>query len=310
MKKVFKLFLIVVFTVICFLCSNQKVNASDNKTYEGTATPDLQDIVYSCNEFFNVYDNLCTNNWVKSGQSEYLSDISAGSGNLAICVTKELLVKNPNLYVGRDYGDDDAGNGSWAAPFKTLKKAVAVASSTSKGSKIFMSIIGGFLTGIVGTFLGVKMQKEAARAGRYTAKRELEKDPMNFIGYTEEELAKTDAKNTSKKVSSVKEVINFVPTCIKQYLKYMKYKKTEFKENQILKNQLKKQDVTEEQLKDARNLQNKLFVTFENVDDKSQEYSESMEATCDMAKPIIIYSGELMMIAPFLAIISAIAKGT
>ena len=35
MKKVFKLFLIVVFTVICFLCSNQKVNASDNKTYEG-----------------------------------------------------------------------------------------------------------------------------------------------------------------------------------------------------------------------------------------------------------------------------------
>ncbi|MCQ2789091.1 MAG: hypothetical protein MJ229_01810 [bacterium] len=190
-----------------------------------------------------------------------------------------------------------------------LKKGAAVASSTSKGAKALIGIIGGFATGIVGAFLGMKMQKEAARAGRYTAKRELEKDPMNFIGYTKDELAKTDVKDTSKKTSKVKEVINFVPTCIKQYFDYMKYRKTEFKENQILKNQLKKQDVTEEQLKEARNLQNKLFVTFENVDDKSQEYSESMEATCEMAQPIIIYAGYAAMIAPFVAIASAAAKG-
>lgn len=190
-----------------------------------------------------------------------------------------------------------------------LKKAAAVASSTSKGSKALIGVIGGFATGIVGAFLGMKMQKEAARAGRYTAKRELEKDPMNFIGYTQDELAQTDVKDTSKKTSKVKDVITFIPTCIKQYFDYVKYRKTEFKENQILKNQLKKQDVTEEQLKEARNLQNKLFVTFENVDDKSQEYSESMEATCEMVQPIIIYAGYAAMIAPFVALASAAAKG-
>ena len=38
-----------------------------------------------------------------------------------------------------------------------------------------------------GDFTVKKLQKSAARAGRYTAKRELEKHTENFIGYTQEE---------------------------------------------------------------------------------------------------------------------------
>lgn len=52
---------------------------------------------------------------------------------------------------------------------------------------------------------------------------------------------------------------------MKQYWAYNKYKKTEYKEKQALKDLLKKQDITPEQLREAKNLQRKLFNTFEKL---------------------------------------------
>ena len=62
--------------------------------------------------------------------------------------------------------------------------------------------------------------------------------------------------------------------------------------------ELVKLDVTPEQLKEAKNLQRKLFVTFESVDDKSQEYSESMETLNEMSKPLIPVLGYALAVAP------------
>lgn len=186
--------------------------------------------------------------------------------------------------------------------------ALAMANRTSRGWVI--AGIGAVATSIAGLALGLKLQKSAARAGRYTAKRELEEDPRNFIGYTQEDYKEVEnVKATKKEQSKVKEVLMFIPNVLKQYYAYDKYRKHEFKEEQLLNEQLMKQDVSAEQLKDAKNLQRKLFNTFEKVDDNSQIYSESMEAAIEIAQPFVLYGGALAALAPIVYYGSLMAKG-
>lgn len=193
---------------------------------------------------------------------------------------------------------------------KTTKRMITGLTAHKWGRKGVIGGIGSLVTGFAGLLIGLKLQKSAARAGRYTAKRELEKDPRNFIGYTEEDYEEVkDIKNTKKSESKFKEYALFIPNVIKQYYAYEKYKNTELKENQLLQEQLEKQDITEEQLRDAKNLQRKLFNTFEKVDDNSQTYSESMEAAVEIAQPIVAYGGMLAMIAPFIYIGAQVKKG-
>ena len=193
---------------------------------------------------------------------------------------------------------------------KTAKQTITGLSAHKWGRKGIIGGIGSIVTGFAGLLIGLKLQKSSARAGRYTAKRELEKDPRNFIGYTEEDYEEVkDVKNTKKPQSKIKEYAMFIPTVLKQYYAYEKYKNTEFKQNKLLQEQLQKQDVTEEQLRDAKNLQRKLFNTFEKVDDNSQTYSESMEAAVEIAQPIVTYGGLLALLTPFIYIGTQIKKG-
>ena len=97
---------------------------------------------------------------------------------------------------------------------------------------------------------------------------------------------------------------------MKQYYAYDKYKRTEFKDKQLLVEQLQKSDnITSEQLRDAKNLQRKLFNTFEKVDDNSQIYSESMEAAVEIAQPFALYASLLAMISPLIYTGYQIQKG-
>ncbi len=182
---------------------------------------------------------------------------------------------------------------------KYAKRVTTTVFAHPIGKKWMIGGIGAVVTGIAGALIGLKLQKSASRAGRYTAKRELEKDPRNFIGYTEDDYNDVkDVKNKKTKASKVKEVITFLPTVIKQYFAYEKFRKKEYKENKLLQEQLMKQEVTEEQLRDAKNLQRKLFNTFEKVDDNSQTYSESMEAAIDIAQPFVMYGSILAALSP------------
>lgn len=209
--------------------------------------------------------------------------------------------------------EENIANKSRRGPQNIIKKAKQAITSVSAhkwGRKGLIGGIGSIVTGFAGLLIGLKLQKSAARAGRYTAKRELEKDPRNFIGYTEEDYEEVkDVKNTKKPESKIKEYAMFIPRVIKQYYAYQKYKNTEFKQNKLLQEQLQKQDVTEEQLRDAKNLQRKLFNTFEKVDDNSQTYSESMEAAIEIAQPIVAYGGMLALFTPFIYIGAQIKKG-
>lgn len=191
--------------------------------------------------------------------------------------------------------------------FKTIIKSVM----THKwiGSAVLAGI-STLITGGLGLWMGLKLQKSAARAGRYTAKRELEKDPNNFIGYTQEEYNEVkDVKYTKKEESKFKTHLLFIPRVIKQYWEYDKYKRGKFREEKLLREQLMKQEVSDEQLKEAKNLQRKLFNTFEKVDDNSQIYSESTEAAVEIAQPIVQYAGLGLMVSPLLYFIVQSARG-
>lgn len=180
-----------------------------------------------------------------------------------------------------------------------LSKLFAAGFAHKTGQKWGLGFIGGMVTSFAGMIIGLKLQKSAARAGRFTAKRELEKNPENFIGYSQDDYNEVkDIKNTKKKENIIKEYALFIPRVLKQYYDYNKYKKHEFKEKQALREILKKEDVTPEQMRDAKNLQRKLFNTFEKVDDNSQIYSESMEAATEIAQPFVTYGGMLLAVSP------------
>ena len=183
---------------------------------------------------------------------------------------------------------------------KLLKKQFA-GLMVSKKSKWVIGLASTLLAAFPSAVIATRLQTSSARAGRYTAKREIEKDPANFIGYTQEELNEVkDVKSEKKRGSKIKEYVLFIPTVLKQYWDYEKYRKGEFKEKQALNKELRKLDVTDEQLRDAKNLQAKLFNTFDKVDDKSQTYSEATEAAIETAQPFVYMGGILAAISPFI----------
>lgn len=184
---------------------------------------------------------------------------------------------------------------------KKGKTLLAGQMAHSGKAKWIMGMAAGVLAAFPSALIALKLQKDASRAGRFTAKRELEKDPTNFIGYADSELDEVkDVKNTDKKESKFKEYALFIPRIIKDWWKYNQYRNKEFKHQQALNAELKKLDVTDEQLRDAKNLQAKVFNTFDKVDDKSQSYSEATEAAIETAQPLVYGAGALAMISPLI----------
>ena len=188
---------------------------------------------------------------------------------------------------------------NWLA---AAKKLFAAGMSHRWFNSKIIGLIGAFVSAIPAALIALKLQKSSARAGRYTAKRELEKDPRNFIGYTEEDLQEVKDVKGEKQTfgQKLKEYALFVPNVLKQYYAYEKYKRTEFKDHQLQLEQLQKSEVTDEQLLDAKNLQRKLFNTFEKVDDNSQIYSESMEAATEILQPFALSAGVLVAVFPLI----------
>lgn len=255
-----------------------------------------------------ITDNIVRNIVDKNGSDE---------AKLAYARFKELKSGAPGYttrwskFVNKLMADDYKENADLAADavkrgkakiefIKPFKKAFAAGMSHRWFNSKIIGLIGALVSSIPAALIALKLQKSSARAGRYTAKRELEKDPRNFIGYTEEDLQEVKDVKGEKETfgQKLKDYALFVPTVLKQYYAYEKYKRTEFKEHQLLLDQLQKSEVTDEQLLDAKNLQRKLFNTFEKVDDNSQMYSESMEAATEILQPFALSAGILVAVSP------------
>lgn len=161
--------------------------------------------------------------------------------------------------------------------FKRLKKTIGEVAKKSPGT------FGAILSAIITIPIATKITKEASRAGRYKAKRELEEKPENFIYVDKEQLASIDAQGEVKK-DSVVDVIKFIPESIKTIREYEKYKKTTLREKKAELEALKMTKISDEQMKNAANLQARLYKSFDVIDDHSEQYSEHMEAACEIVK--------------------------
>ncbi len=216
-------------------------------------------------------------------------------------VDKMNNLKNLNNFISEASGvifNKEAGKS--LGLFEKLSKVTNLLKTTKFGRNAIIGIVGATITGTIGALIGLKLQKSSARAGRYIAKREIESDANNFVGYSKEDF-KEVFDITAKKETIGKRLLNyitFLPREIKDYFDYEKYKKTKAKEDKQLLQELVKLDVNEKQLKEAKDLQRKLFTTFENVDDKSQEYSESVEAANEMLQPFIPVLGYIIAAIP------------
>lgn len=206
--------------------------------------------------------------------------------------------------------DKLAKDGSLKAKFNYAKNAFSGLMAHKYWGKTAIGMAAGLLAAFPTAILALKLQKDAARAGRYTAKRELEQDPRNFIGLSDTELEEVkDVKNNKKPGSKIKEYALFIPTVLRDWWKYNKFRNKEMIEKKALNKELKKLDVSDEQLRDAKNLQAKVFNTFDKIDDKSQSYSEATEAAIETLQPLVYMAGGLAIMSPLFIFAYQASKG-
>lgn len=177
--------------------------------------------------------------------------------------------------------------------------ALPVAYVMNKALKLFggkaakySSLISGLATGITTLSLltaGTTVQKEAARIGRFKARQDLMKDPASLMSFTEEQKAQAkDVKAENQKVSVFKKIaqsFTFLGQYFKDSKEFQDYKENDLKKNEKIIKILKEEtELSDKQLQDAKHLQQKVFMTFDEVDEMSQRYSEDIEAGTEIAK--------------------------
>ena len=130
--------------------------------------------------------------------------------------------------------------------------------------------------------------KEAAKVGRHKAKQELTQDLSKLAYFDDEALKKAkieDYKPQKKGIfDRIKIDFKFIPQYLKDRKEFQKYKKTNWFEEEKFYIALKTVPITEEQEKDAKNLQEKVFFVFDELDEMSQQYSEHVEGGIGLAQ--------------------------
>lgn len=139
--------------------------------------------------------------------------------------------------------------------------------------------------------MGTTAQKEAARVGRYQARKDLSENPARLMAYSEEDMKKAENITAPKQKKTVSEKISQSFSFLKQYYKdkkeYANYRDKEQLEKEKLQKALAEVKISDKQKEDAENLQKKVFMAFEEIDEMSQRYSEDVEAGSEIAKNII-----------------------
>lgn len=146
--------------------------------------------------------------------------------------------------------------------------------SASKISVITKSltILGGLVTSI---FMS-QISKQASRVGRHKIKQELMKNPAQLVYVDDKKSGEiTDVQIKPEKKQGM---FKFLKEIWKDNREYSKYKKTQAKAEKKFYKAIEKLELSPEQMKDAKRLQKNTFKTFNKVDEKSQKYSESIEA--------------------------------
>ena len=137
---------------------------------------------------------------------------------------------------------------------------------------------------IAGTF----EQKEAARIGRYHARKDLMKNPHKLMSFSDEEMVQASHIKAPKQkkglFQKIGESFKFLKDYYKQKREYKNYKEKVQKHNEKLQEAFKYVEITDAQKVEAKSLQQNVFRAFDEVDEMSQRYSEDIEASTEIAK--------------------------
>lgn len=199
-----------------------------------------------------------------------------------------------NLMLGGSLVGGAIGGGMVSGLIWLLEKLkiVSQGSKLIKNMKSFSAPIGALGLTLVASSYTIKLQKEAAKVGRFKAKQELLKDPHNFISYNDEQMnsvkdLKAPEKQEKGLFSKLKDVIKFYFKLVTDYKEYKNYKKTDGKDELKLQNALRQINISDQQINDAKKLQKNAFMSFEKIDEMTQRYVDDTEAATDIGKQYI-----------------------
>lgn len=121
-----------------------------------------------------------------------------------------------------------------------------------------------------------QIQKQASRVGRFKVKQELMNDPSKLMYVADENI--NGIKDFQIQQDKKENIFSFLKNAWKNNKEYNNYLKTRAKDEERFYKAVETMDLTPEQIKNAKTLQRNTFKTFNKVDEKSQQYSESIEA--------------------------------
>ena len=234
---------------------------------------------------------------------------------LIVDTVKEINIKAEEYSENLENAFDTLGTISWliAAPLGWAINSVLKLAKVSGKYRAITSFGVPLLTSLGISMTGAFAEKQASRVGRYVARKDLSENPARLMAYSDDDMKKANGIKAPKQKKSVFEKISQSFAFLNQYRKdsseYKKYKKTVYQQQEKMQKALADVKITDAQRKDAENLQKKVFLAFDEIDEMSQRYSEDVEAGSEIAKNII---GQFWGLASGLSIIFsgvAIAKG-
>lgn len=157
-----------------------------------------------------------------------------------------------------------------------LSKALKAMKIKSEGKITAIAQIVAAIIPVILSIASAQIQKQASRVGRFKIKQDLLNNPSKLVYVADENLA--DLKDVNVIQDRKEGLFKFLAHAWENNKEYNNYQKTTAKQEEKFYKAIETLELTPEQMKDAQTLQRNTFKTFNKVDEKSQKYSESIEA--------------------------------
>lgn len=157
-----------------------------------------------------------------------------------------------------------------------LSKALKAMKIKSEGKITAIAQIVAAIIPVILSIASAQIQKQASRVGRFKIKQDLLNNPSKLVYVADENIA--DLKDVNVIQDRKEGLFKFLAHAWENNKEYNNYKKTTAKQEEKFYKAIETLELTPEQMKDSQTLQRNTFKTFNKVDEKSQKYSESIEA--------------------------------
>lgn len=169
-----------------------------------------------------------------------------------------------------------------------LSKVLKSMKVKSEAKITAISQIVGLTVPVILSIASAQIQKQASRVGRFKIKQDLMNNPSKLAYVSDENIA--DMEGVKVTQDKKEGIFRFLTHAWKNNKEYNNYKKTTAKQEEKFYKAIETLELTPEQIKDAEILQRNIFKTFNKVDEKSQKYSESIEALGQaIATPVSLF---------------------